>query len=193
MLGSIKYNLSHLTDFSGRDARQTFWYYVLFLVVIQFVLAMVAAIPMYIDMFTSAFDAARAGVDTDQTEAIMMGSMSGALEQQMWVGMVLTIVATLLFIAAFVRRLHDGGFSGWWAVVPLFTQVIALWVSFETIDMMQSAMGDVAAGDSTAMLDAQGEMLAYSVVGYIGYLVVIVFGVMKSQGPNQYGEESVSF
>jgi hypothetical protein len=35
MLGAIKYNLSHLLDFSGRDARQTFWYYVLFLVMLD--------------------------------------------------------------------------------------------------------------------------------------------------------------
>ena len=34
MLGAIKYNLANLTNFSGRDARQTFWYYVLFLVII---------------------------------------------------------------------------------------------------------------------------------------------------------------
>jgi uncharacterized membrane protein YhaH (DUF805 family) len=43
MLASIKYNLSHLLDFSGRDARQTFWYYVLFLFIVYwFVLALSA-------------------------------------------------------------------------------------------------------------------------------------------------------
>ena len=30
MLAAIKHNLANLFNFTGRDARQTFWYYVLF-------------------------------------------------------------------------------------------------------------------------------------------------------------------
>ena len=40
----------------------------------------------------------------------------------------------------------------------------------------------------------QAEMGLPGMVGYIGYLVVIIFGVLKSEdGPNQYGEEPVRF
>lgn len=57
MLGAVKYNLANLANFKGRDARQTFWYYVLFLVIVQFAVSMVFTIPMYVSMFTGVFEA----------------------------------------------------------------------------------------------------------------------------------------
>ncbi|MBD3814359.1 MAG: DUF805 domain-containing protein, partial [Betaproteobacteria bacterium] len=66
MLGSIKYNLANLANFNGRDARQTFWYYVLFLVVIQFGAGIIAAIPMYSQIFSSAFNGAQSGMSEQQ-------------------------------------------------------------------------------------------------------------------------------
>ena len=59
MLNAIKYNLSNLTNFEGRDARQTFWYYVLIIVVVQYAIQIFASIPMYVSMFSNMFAAIR--------------------------------------------------------------------------------------------------------------------------------------
>jgi uncharacterized membrane protein YhaH (DUF805 family) len=43
-------------------------------------------------------------------------------------------------------------------------------------------------------MQMQTQMGAYGLVGWIGYIVVIIFGVMRStDGPNQYGDEPVRF
>ncbi len=192
MIESIKYQLSHLADFGGRDARQTFWYYVLFLIVLQFLISMIVAIPMYIEMFSGAMDAARSGVDTDTMEANMMAGISGSLPQQVTIGAVIGLLIIGLFLAAFVRRLHDAGFSGWWAALPVALQLGAIWASFEVLDIMSEAMRTMG-DDPGAMQAMQSETIGYSLLGWIGYLVVIIFGVMKSDGPNRYGHEPVRF
>lgn len=190
MVESIKYQLSHLTDFGGRDARQTFWYYVLFLIVLQFLIGMIAAIPMYIEMFSDAMDAARSGVDTNTMEANMMVGISGSLQQQATIGAVIGLLVIGLFLAAFVRRLHDAGFSGWWAALPVALQLGAIWASFEVLDIVSEAMRTMG-DDPGAMRAMQSETIGYSLLGWVGYLVVIIFGVMKSDGPNRYGQEPV--
>ena len=56
MLGSIRYNLANILNFHGRDARPTFWYYVLFLFILQVAIGMVAAIPRSRSQARFAFD-----------------------------------------------------------------------------------------------------------------------------------------
>ena len=40
MFEAIKYNLAHLADFTGREDRPTFWWYVLFLLVLDILLGL---------------------------------------------------------------------------------------------------------------------------------------------------------
>ena len=112
MWGAIKYNLANLTNFNGRDARQTFWYYVLFLVVVQFGLGIVMAIPLYIDIFTQAFNAAQSGMGEEQVQAMIFTDMAGYMNNQAIVSAVLSLVMVALLLASFVRRLHDSGKPG---------------------------------------------------------------------------------
>lgn len=195
MLGAIKYNLANLTNFSGRDARQTFWYYVLALVVLQFVVGIAVAIPMYVAIFNSVFDAIANGADPDMATASMMADMSEHLSFQVLASAAVSIFTTLLFVAAFVRRLHDAGFSGWIALIPVATQMFSVIYSYMMLDQVMEAM--VMAADPANQANAyaaQLEVAPWSVVGYIGYIVVIIFGSLKSQnGPNQYGDKPVSF
>lgn len=198
MLNAIKYNLANLANFNGRDARQTFWYYVLFLVVLQFVIGIIASIPMYFTMFSGMFDAASQGGDPEMAMATMVDDMVDQIRIQVVIGIVLSVITACLVVASFVRRLHDAGFSGWIAIVPLATQAFSLVYSFTYLDRMEELMTQSMAnamnntgGDPFAM---QAEMGALGLVGWIGYIVVIGFGVLPSKdGPNKYGDEPVSY
>lgn len=195
MLSAIRYNFRNLTNFSGRDARATFWYWMLFLVLLQFLAGMVLAAPLYVEMFSSAFEAASSGASEQEINAAMFAGMSGQLKTQMLVSVVLGVVSCALFSASFVRRLHDAGKPGWilaLAVGPYLGALLYNYANFDaTLAMIEISM---AAGDPDAMLANQSSLYAYSFLGWIGYGVVIAFGVMKSdEGPNRYGAEPVRF
>ena len=196
MLGAIKYNLKHLLDFSGRDARQTFWYYILFLVVLQFLVGMIAIIPSMVTIMGDTFTAASSGASEEEMEALMAGNISGMVGQQVWITVAASLVSCGLFLAAFVRRLHDAGFTGWIAAIPVATTLISIWQTFtmidEAIEVAEAAMAN--GGDSAAAFAAQQDVSLASLIGYVGYAVVIGFGILKSQdGPNKYGNAPVQF
>ena len=199
MLGAIKYNLTHLLDFRGRDARQTFWYYVLFLVVLNFAIGMAVSIPMMFGAIGTAIEAAQAGVGEQEMQAQMMAQMQGAVGGTVWVSLATSIAMALLMLAAFVRRLHDSDKTGWWALVPLGAQAASTVVSIRMMDAMQALMRDAAVmgGDPVkvqAIMERQQEFAGYGLIGWIGPLVVIGFGILKStDGPNRFGEEPVRF
>ncbi|MDE8651918.1 DUF805 domain-containing protein [Novosphingobium album (ex Liu et al. 2023)] len=47
MPGAVRYGLTNLVNFSGRDARQTFWFFVLFLYIVTFMLGSIRAFPHF--------------------------------------------------------------------------------------------------------------------------------------------------
>jgi uncharacterized membrane protein YhaH (DUF805 family) len=194
MFGSIRYNLTHLFDFRGRDARQTFWYYVLFLAIIKFLAGIAIAVPLIANMVSQIMAAARAGV-TDQQElnAMMASQMGGWAQSMVPFSIGLNLIMAALFVAAFVRRLHDSDKSGWWAILPVATQLTTIWVSYRSLGNMQNVMLDAMQHPGAGM-QYQSTMAPYTAIGWLGYLVVIVFGVFQSTpGPNRYGEAPVVF
>ena len=197
MLQAIKYNLTHLADFSGRDARQTFWYYVLFLVIINIAVSMVMTVPMMLSAFKGVITAAQAGASEETIQAQMASQMAGGMSGMIWVTAALSLLLMVLFIAAFVRRLHDSGKSGWWAIIPVATQLFSVGLTYTMAGELESyMMAAQSAKDLEAVqtLQAQAPGGLYAQVSWIGYIVVIVFGAMKSTpGPNVYGAEPVSF
>ena len=197
MLEAIRYNLSHLLDFSGRDARKTFWLYVLFLVLAQIVIGLVASIPMYVSLFTQTFEAAAAGADAAAQMPEIMRSMVGNIKTQMLVSTVLGLILLAMMIAAIVRRLHDAGYTGWIVVLPAATQLFSLAYTYTFIDRLEEIMFESIQTADSSQFDpyaAQAEMGALGLVGWIGIIVVIGFGVLKSEdGPNKYGDAPVSF
>ena len=46
MLKAIKHGLGNLLNFGGRDARQAFWYYVLFVYLVMTAISMIVIVPM---------------------------------------------------------------------------------------------------------------------------------------------------
>lgn len=191
MIQSIRYNLANLGNFTGRDARSTFWWYMLFLILIQVVITIVVSIPMYAQMFGAAFEAAQRGADPEQLNAAMIAGLGDNVRTAAYFGTALSFISAGLFAASFVRRLHDSGKPGWWLVLALapflYTAVMNVVNIDDVIAMTKSAMTQT---DANKALGDQSRLYFYSIIGWVGYLVTIAFGVLESDdGPNAYGEQ----
>jgi uncharacterized membrane protein YhaH (DUF805 family) len=200
MLGSIKYNLTHLLDFKGRDARQTFWFYVLFVIALYIVAWIVAIVPLVGSVMSDAMKAAQEGLPQDEVTARITAGMGPKMGSIAWFGVVSSLLLTLLTLAAFVRRLHDSNNSGWWAGLVLLIKLATVAVSVRAIGHIDEAFqtATAAVGDPARMQQLQAAQdpaqTWATLLGWVGLIVVIVFGVMKSNdGPNRYGEAPVVF
>ena len=189
MINETKHCLKNVTNFEGRDARQTFWFYVLFLVLLQFAISMLAAIPTMASAIGSSFEAAQAGMDPERMEARIMAEMAGSLGTMMWVGIASSVAITLLFVAAFVRRLHDAGYTGWLVLVPVVIQVLAMYAQVDQTAQLQEIFASGTSPEQMQAMQLEATSNPLNYISWLGYLFVIVFGVFKSQpGPNRYGE-----
>jgi uncharacterized membrane protein YhaH (DUF805 family) len=194
MLTAIKYNLAHLTDFKGRDARSTFWYYVLFLVLVQFALSLLISVPLTGAMVGDAVGAARDGVAEAEVQARMLGRVAGMIKASMWLSVVLTLATTLLLLAAFTRRLHDSNKPGWIAGLTALIQLAALVLAIASLDDMIAMTSAAQTGDLSALQGMQGKLMLQSLLGWAATIVLIVFGVWPSSpGENRYGPQPVSY
>jgi uncharacterized membrane protein YhaH (DUF805 family) len=201
MIAETKHCLRGLAQFKGRDDQPTFWYYVLALVIAQFIISMIVMVPMMIGLVNAIMQTIpleQEGGDPAQAMGAVFSLMGPMMQDMMWISGATSLAMMLLFVAAFVRRLHDAGYTGWIVLVPIATQVFGLFYGMAQVEqmtevmfpMMQTAM---ASNDPQEIVDLQAQMQGqigpYGSVGMLGYLLVIVFGVMKSQaGPNRYGD-----
>ncbi len=194
MLGSIKYNLTNLLNFKGRDARQTFWFYVLFLVVIQYAVGMVIAMPMMGGIMKGAFVAAQQGATGADMNARVMSQMAGYMRTSMTLSTIVSLTAGLLLLASFARRLHDSGKPGWISVLTFLLSLTSKAIVWSRMDEIVSTMQKVSADNLETAFAMQSKMVAASLLGYAAILIVIIFGVWPSNsGPNRYGEAPVRF
>ncbi len=195
MFGSIKYNFANIFNFDGREARQTFWFYMLFLFVLQVALGMIAAIPMYAEMATGAFGVAQAGGGEQDVQSAMLGKIGGMMKSQVLIAVVIGAIASILFSAAFVRRLHDSGKTGWWLLLVLVPYLGSLAFNLVNIDATIALTEEMMTmTDPDQQVALQSQLYRYSALGYLAYIPVIVFGIWKSDdGPNRYGEEPQRF
>jgi uncharacterized membrane protein YhaH (DUF805 family) len=194
VLGSIKYNLSNLLNFKGRDARQTFWFYVLFLVIIQYAAGMLVAMPMMGGMMKGAFGAAQQGVSEAELQARMMVQVAGYMRTSMTLSAVISTISALFMLAAFVRRLHDSNKPGWIAVVVLAMSLTAQMLIWSKMGEVIAAMTSAPGGDVTSALAIQSKVIGASALSWAAILVVIICGVLPStKGHNRYGDAPVRF
>lgn len=194
MLGAIKYNLGNLTRFSGRDARQTFWFYVLFLVIVQYALGMLISMPMMGGAMKDAFNGVQQGLSQAEMQARMMQSMGGYMRTSMVLSSIVSLANAFLLLTAFTRRLHDSNRPGWIAVAALLLSLAGQAFIWSRMDEVMDAMMRGTAGDLHGALEIQSKMLPGSLMGWAAMLIVIVFGVWPSTpGANRYGEGPVRF
>jgi uncharacterized membrane protein YhaH (DUF805 family) len=197
MLAAIKHGLGNLVNFHGRDARQAFWYYVLFVYVVIIVITMAWVVPMTIQAIAAGVRAGMAAAQSNdpvaaqmQAQAMVMQSMSGMMSGMMTLGLATNVLMMAALAASFVRRLHDSDLSGLWALLPGGVQVANLFLAPALMRRMVEGMTHMPVGDPAASIRAmQGSMGAASLAGWIAIILVIVLGVRKSTpGANRYGE-----
>jgi uncharacterized membrane protein YhaH (DUF805 family) len=100
---SIRTVLSKYATFSGRAQRSEFWWWILFVFILQIVLQII--------------DNAVLGFDTVSGDSV--GPLSG----------IATLALLIPNLAVGARRLHDTGRSGWWqllVLIPLIGAIILL-------------------------------------------------------------------
>ena len=195
MLDAMTYGLGNLFNFRGRDARQTFWYFVLLVFIARTVVGIVVAVPLVIHMFGSIVDAAQSGVnDPVYMQGRVMNSLADDLPRMMWIGIAIALVTGLATLPSLVRRLHDSDLSGWWAALPGVLYVVAL---LNAPAQMQRTIKMLVTMDPahppTQWQAMQGQGLA-GLLTYAALALIIYAGVRKSTpGPNRYGGARVSF
>jgi uncharacterized membrane protein YhaH (DUF805 family) len=199
MWQTIRYQFGHLAEFRGRDTRQTFWYWFLALVVANVVVGLAMSLPLTTSAMGTAMAGARSGGDPAAVEAAaqaaMMNQMADSMKPLILAGIVVGLINIVLLGASFVRRLHDSGKSALWAGLAAAVYLVSLWASWASADRIVSAMHQAAAQGSARLAgDLQQQLGWQQLVGYVPLIIIIVFGVMKSDpGPNRYGEEPVRF
>lgn len=129
ILNLIRYNLTNLLNFSGRDSRADFWPYVAFVVGIMFVGMMAIMVPMMADLFGKMRQFAAAHPDQATVESgpgtysiSIQGNHPELMPDMTAItgGFSIVCLAVIcLLAAAVVRRLHDRGKSGAWGLMPL--------------------------------------------------------------------------
>ena len=119
---AVKSFWSHYSKFKGRSRRSEYWWIQLFLVLTNLAVA--------------AIDLALMNGDVDRFIANGGGGIVGLI----WI--LVTIVPAL---AVLVRRLHDTGKSGWWALigfVPLVGGIVLLVLTVLDSDAGENKYGD---------------------------------------------------
>jgi len=176
---AIKHGIANLTNFDGRDSRATFWWWVLCIVVVTVLLSMISGLVFAASSMGTAFQSAASGVDEAQIEAEMMQAMSGSLGTQAWISVGISLLGLALLIASFVRRLRDAGLPVLIAVVPVVTVLYSAWTN---ITVSGKAAEIMASGDVQAVNDFAMESAGAGMIGWIGYIAVIVVGLLPTKG-----------
>ena len=178
MIEAVKHCIANLANFNGQDDRPTFWWWVLAVFVVTFGISMIVSLTFVVGSMGDAFSAASSGASQGEIEAEMMQSMSGGLKTQTYVGMGVSLLGLALVLAAFGRRLRDAGLPVLLVVIPVITTLISSYQSIQLVDQMTEIM---AAGDVAAMNEFSMNSASSGLIGWLGYLVVIVGGVWPSK------------
>lgn len=201
---SIRHNAAGLARFSGRDTRAQYWPWTIMLFILNMIAAGIAAGPMMSHMmnrFVTLFAAAGHG-EKLAPEAVdaqmrgMMTTMTDDLRTMIFVGIAINLVFTLLILAATVRRLHDRGWSGWWALAPLPFQAVGTALAprmlagfaaaAPTISFAPGQQAPPPPFDSSLMaLSTLNSFALYGALGFLLYLLV----TEGTAGPNRFGPD----
>lgn len=196
MLGAIKYALINLANLKGRDARQTFWYWVLTVVLVRFAVSMMMTMPMTMRMVGQMTAAMQRGAADDEAamQKMMFDMMAAELPRMVWLGIAVGAVSLLLLCASTVRRLHDSGLTGWLVLIPGILYAAGLAMAPMQIDAALDMIRNIEPGKVPDVAAMMRTSLLQAALEWIPVIMLIVIGVRQSTpGPNQYGEAPVRF
>ncbi|MBQ1499290.1 MAG: DUF805 domain-containing protein [Sphingomonas sp.] len=190
MFKPITHNLARLARFSGRDTRETFWPYALTLFVLAMAASALAVMPAVLgamakmqrfaaehpDQATVRQGPGSYSIQIQGSHPELMPDMRGILPGLA----IVLLVFVALVAAAVVRRLHDRGKSGAWALPPLIFLVIGMM-------LMPRLFGTAPDGPNLSLLPLLFvNNLLY--LASLGWLMVLLAGD-GTVGPNRHGED----
>lgn len=175
---AIRYGLSNLTNFAGHDDRPRFWYYVLFLVLLNVAIGLIVGIVFTAGSVGGAIDAASNGATEAEVQARVLKELSGTLTTQAWIGVITSLVTLALYIAAFVRRLRDAALPVAIAVIPVATTLFSAYHNLRSTAELQAVM---ATGDPVAINQVAMDSAGWGMIGWLGYLVIVVCGAIPTR------------
>jgi uncharacterized membrane protein YhaH (DUF805 family) len=185
ILASIRHNLTHVADFSGRDPPGRFWPYAIFLFLLSMVVGMLLWVPVMADMFVRlqrylVEHPEGLPIDTGVYPARMPPELVPDLSAMTIPLAILNLLFVLLLAAALVRRLHDRDKSGWWALMPVPFMIFGQVQGREATTMM---MGAIPA-DPALILPMALNSLFY----WIAVIALVIMLIQQgTHGPNRYG------
>jgi uncharacterized membrane protein YhaH (DUF805 family) len=176
MLDSIRYNLSSLARFSGRDSRRRFWPYAGAVLLLSWISIWLVMAPRIFGTFARVAQFAREHPEqTTIVSAPILGMMYGVA--------IVSAVTLLLLAAAVTRRLHDRSRTGAWGLVP----AVLLATGF-------LGMSRQFAGFATGRPPDLGWFLLifFNNMAYLASLVFLVIQLASAgtRGPNRFGAET---
>lgn len=195
-------HLTGLFDFQGRENRQPFWLWILIVYIVQFVVMMIAMIPMMMSWFDQMMPAMQGDphkFDNDPQAAFQL--MMPMVQNMIMMSLVVALLFSLLTAAAVVRRLHDSDRSGWWVTPYYAMQIISpifMASFFPRYFTMMASMAAVKPGSqpdmtNPALQQAMQSMSLMSLVNVLGFAILvmmIVFLVLPGTvGPNRFGDD----
>lgn len=193
----IMWNLARLARFGGRESRGRFWPYAALIVALTFV-GMGAGMSVAMSRMFAAAESVAATHPQDVTVTQGPGSysvsISGDHPEMMpdfgltfgVMGVVVAIAAVLL-AAAVVRRLHDSGRAGWWALpTPVF-----LGVGLFGISRFSGMMAGEVEPSNAELMPMMGLLFLNNILYLASLGLLVVFLILPgSVGPNRYGDRA---
>lgn len=188
LLQAVRFNLTHLADFKGRESSTLFWPYAGLIIVLMFIAMALGGTSEFADSLErmQAFAVEHPELATIESGP---GHYSISIEGNhpelapdlgpMMVGAcIIVVIAVILLGAAVARRLHDTGKSGLWGLAPLFFLALGLLLSPKVFSQPMDNMGLFF-------------LLFFNNAAYIVSLItlVVLLACSTEAGENRYGPE----
>lgn len=195
-------HLTGLIDFQSRENRQPFWLWILIVYIVQFVVMIIAMIPIMTTWFDQMMPALQADPHRfDNDPQAMMQLMVPMMRNVITMTVVSATLFFVLSAAAVVRRLHDSNRSGWWSLPYYAMQVISpvfMLSFFPRYFTMMASLQPGSQPDVTnpAFQQATQSMALMSLVNLLGFAVLVMMIVLLvlpgAVGPNRFGDDPLN-
>ena len=195
-------HLTGLIDFQSRENRQPFWLWILIVYIVQFVVMLIAMVPIMMTWFDQMMPALQADPHRFDNDPQAMMQLMVPMMQNV---ITMTVVsATLFFVlsaATVVSRLHDSNRSGWWSLPYYAMQVISpvfMLSFFPRYFTMMASLQPGSQPDVTnpAFQQATQSMALMSLVNLLGFAVLVMMIVLLvlpgTVGPNRFGDDPLN-
>ncbi|MEL6600387.1 MAG: DUF805 domain-containing protein [Pseudomonadota bacterium] len=187
MIAAVKACFAKYATFSSRSMRAEFWYFFLFLILVEIVLTVLNSALLG----PSIYETTRTVQEADgslRTETFTQVDYTSG-----WLGFAFSLATFVPALAMSWRRLHDVNRPGWWNLAPFVFLLIASALVFQSMLPFFTAASDGASADRLTTL-AEGGFNAFSLIPFALALISIVvllvwFASPGTDGPNRFGSD----